>query len=215
MEKNFNKIVALFDLDGVILDTEGQYTELWEGIGIDFLGRIGFGALIKGQTLVNIFETHFKDKSKHPEINQRLKDFEKQMKLPFVKGAKEFVLDLRKKGIKTAIVTSSDSSKMESVYAKIPDFKSMFDKILTAEMFEKGKPNPDCYLLGAKVFDAKIEDCIVFEDSFHGLQAGRSANMKVVGLSTTNPKEKIIDKADIVIEDFENITIEQLLENLN
>ncbi len=215
MEKNFSKIVALFDLDGVILDTEGQYTELWEGIGIDFLGRIGFGALIKGQTLVNIFETHFKDKSKHPEINQRLKDFEKQMKLPFVKGAKEFVLDLRKKGIKTAIVTSSDSSKMESVYAKIPDFKSMFDKILTAEMFEKGKPNPDCYLLGAKVFDAKIEDCIVFEDSFHGLQAGRSANMKVVGLSTTNPKEKIIDKADIVIEDFENITIEQLLENLN
>ena len=215
MEKNFSKIVALFDLDGVILDTEGQYTELWEGIGIDFLGRIGFGALIKGQTLVNIFETHFKDKSKHPEINQRLKDFEVNMNLPFVKGAKEFVLDLRKKGIKTAIVTSSSSNKMESVYSKIPDFKSMFDKILTAEMFEKGKPNPDCYLLGAKVFDAQIEDCVVFEDSFHGLQAGRSANMKVVGLSTTNPKEKIIDKADIVIEDFENITIEQLLENLN
>ncbi len=215
MEKNFNKIVALFDLDGVILDTEGQYTELWEGIGIDFLGRIGFGALIKGQTLVNIFETHFKDKSKHPEINQRLKDFEVNMNLPFVKGSKEFVLDLRKKGIKTAIVTSSDSSKMESVYAKIPEFQSLFDKILTAEMFKKGKPNPDCYLLGAKVFYAKIEDCIVFEDSFHGLQAGRSANMKVVGLSTTNPKEKIIDKADIVIEDFENITIEQLLENLN
>lgn len=215
MEKNFSKIVALFDLDGVILDTEGQYTELWDSIGIDFLGKKDFGFSIKGQTLVNIFETHFKDKSKHPEINQRLKDFEVNMNLPFVKGSKEFVLDLRKKGIKTAIVTSSSSNKMESVYKKIPDFKSMFDKILTAEMFEKGKPNPDCYLLGAKVFDAKIEDCIVFEDSFHGLQAGRSANMKVVGLSTTNPKEKIIDKADIVIEDFENITIEQLLENLN
>jgi HAD superfamily hydrolase (TIGR01509 family) len=165
--------------------------------------------------LVNIFETHFTEKSQHEHINRRLKDFEKQMKLPFVKGAKEFVLELRKNRIKTAIVTSSDSSKMESVYKKIPDFKSMFDKILTAEMFEKGKPNPDCYLLGAKVFDAKIEDCIVFEDSFHGLQAGRSAKMKVVGLATTNPKEKIIDKADIIIEDFANITIEQLLENLN
>jgi HAD superfamily hydrolase (TIGR01509 family) len=215
MEKNFLKTVALFDLDGVILDTEGQYTELWDSIGIDFLGKNDFGSSIKGQTLVNIFETHFKDKSKHPEINQRLKDFEVNMNLPFVKGAKEFVLDLRKKGIKTAIVTSSSSNKMESVYKKIPDFKSMFDKILTAEMFEKGKPNPDCYLLGAKVFDAKIEDCIVFEDSFHGLQAGRSAKMKVVGLATTNPKEKIIDKADIIIEDFANITIEQLLENLN
>ena len=215
LKNDYSRLVALFDLDGVILDTESQYTELWESIGIDFLGRTGFGTLIKGQTLVNIFETHFTDKSQHEHINRRLKDFEKQMKLPFVKGSKEFVLDLRKKGIKTAIVTSSSSNKMESVYKKIPDFKSMFDKILTAEMFEKGKPNPDCYLLGAKVFDAKIEDCIVFEDSFHGLQAGRSAKMKVVGLSTTNPKEKIIDKADIVIEDFENITIEQLLENLN
>ena len=136
------------------------------------------------------------------------------MKLPFVLGAKDFVQDLRQKGIKTAIVTSSDSSKMESVYNKIPEFKSMFDKILTAEMFEKGKPNPDCYLLGAKLFNAKIENCIVFEDSFHGLQAGRCANMKVVGLATTNPKEKIIDKADVIIEDFSNISIEKLLEDL-
>lgn len=207
-------IVALFDLDGVILDTESQYTTLWDSIGIDFLGITGFGSLIKGQTLVNIFERYFKDETKHDEINRRLKDFEKNMTLTFVPGAKEFVLELQKKGIKTAILTSSDSSKMESVYKKIPEFKSMFDKILTAEMFEKGKPNPDCYLLGAKVFDAKIEDCIVFEDSFHGLQAGRDAKMKVVGLSTTNPKEKIIDKADIIIEDFSNISIEKLLEDL-
>ena len=211
LKNDYSRLVALFDLDGVILDTESQYTELWEGIGIDFLGRTGFGSLIKGQTLVNIFETYFKDKSKHPEINQRLKDFEVNMNLPFVKGSKEFVLDLRKKGIKTAIVTSSSSNKMESVYKKIPDFKSMFDKILTAEMFAKGKPNPDCYLLGAKVFDAQIEDCVVFEDSFHGLQAGRSAKMKVVGLATTNPKEKIIDKADIIIEDFSNFSIENFV----
>jgi HAD superfamily hydrolase (TIGR01509 family) len=137
------------------------------------------------------------------------------MALPYIPGVKDFILELKNVGVKLAVVTSSNQAKMESVYKKIPDFKSMFDKILTAEMFEKGKPNPDCYLLGAKVFDAKIEDCIVFEDSFHGLQAGRSAKMKVVGLATTNPKEKIIDKADIIIEDFANITIEQLLENLN
>ena len=215
LKNDYSHLVALFDLDGVILDTESQYTELWEGIGVDFLGRTGFGTLIKGQTLVNIFETHFTDKSQHERINRRLKDFEKQMKLPYIKGAKEFVLELRKNGIKTAIVTSSDSSKMESVYSKIPDFQSLFDKILTAEMFKKGKPNPDCYLLGAKVFDAKIENCVVFEDSFHGLQAGRDAKMKVVGLATTNPKESIIDKSDIVIEDFSDFSIENFVNFVN
>ena len=104
---------------------------------------------------------------------------------------------------------------MESVYSKIPDFQSLFDKILTAEMFKKGKPNPDCYLLGAKVFDANIENCVVFEDSFHGLQAGRDAKMKVVGLATTNPKETIIDKSDIVIEDFSNFSIESFVNFAN
>ena len=86
LKNDYSRLVALFDLDGVILDTESQYTELWEGIGVDFLGRTGFGTLIKGQTLVNIFETHFTDKSQHEHINRRLKDFEKQMKLPFIKG---------------------------------------------------------------------------------------------------------------------------------
>ena len=59
--------------------------------------------------------------------------------------------------------------------------------------------------------ERKIEDCVVFEDSFHGLQAGRDAKMKVVGLATTNPKETIIDKSDIVIEDFSNFTIENFV----
>ena len=104
--------------------------------------------------------------------------------------------------------------KMENVYKKIPDFTSLFDKILTAEMFAKGKPAPDCYLLGAKLFQLDIKNCVVFEDSFHGLEAGRSAGMKVVGLATTNPKEKIAHLADITIEDFTQFDIEKMLKLL-
>ena len=56
---DFSNIAALFDLDGVILDTESQYTIFWENIGLEYLGKAGFGTLIKGQTLTNIFENHF------------------------------------------------------------------------------------------------------------------------------------------------------------
>ena len=59
--KTNSQIVALFDLDGVILDTESQYTIFWEQVGLDYLGKAGFGTLIKGQTLVNIFQNHFPD----------------------------------------------------------------------------------------------------------------------------------------------------------
>ena len=211
---DFSNIAALFDLDGVILDTESQYTIFWEQVGLDYLGKSGFGTLIKGQTLVNIFQNHFPDKSQHEKITKALYDFEANMNLPYIPGAKEFILALKKAGVKLAVVTSSNQEKMANVYKKIPDFPSLFDKILTAEMFAKGKPAPDCYLLGAKVFQADIKNCVVFEDSFHGLEAGRSAGMKVVGLATTNPKEKIANLSDIVINDFTNFTLEKMLEVL-
>ncbi len=213
-KSDLSHIAALFDLDGVILDTESQYTKFWESIGIEFLGKTGFGSLIKGQTLVNIYETHFPDKNQHSKITNRLNDFEANMALPYISGVKDFILELKNAGVKLAVVTSSNKIKMESVYKKIPDFTSLFDKILTAEMFTKGKPAPDCYLLGAKIFSTDIKNCVVFEDSFHGLEAGRSAGMKVVGLATTNPKEKIEDLADIIIEDFTQFNINLMLELL-
>lgn len=209
---NFSNIAALFDLDGVILDTESQYTIFWENIGLEYLGKAGFGTLIKGQTLVNIFQNHFPDKSQHEKITKALYDFEANMNLPYIPGAKEFILALKKAGVKLAVVTSSNEKKMANVYKKIPAFTSLFDKILTAEMFAKGKPAPDCYLLGAEVFQADIKNCVVFEDSFHGLEAGRSAGMKVVGLATTNPKEKIAHLSDIVIEDFSQFDINMMVD---
>ena len=212
--KTNSQIVALFDLDGVILDTESQYTIFWEQVGLDYLGKAGFGTLIKGQTLVNIFQNHFPDKSQHEKITKALYDFEANMSLPYIPGAKEFILSLKKAGVKLAVVTSSNQEKMANVYKKIPDFTSLFDKILTAEMFAKGKPAPDCYLLGAEVFQIDIRNCVVFEDSFHGLEAGRSAGMKVVGLASTNPKEKIAYLSDIVINDFTDFTLEKMLKIL-
>ena len=209
---DFSKIAALFDLDGVILDTESQYTIFWEQVGLDYLGKAGFGTLIKGQTLVNIFQNYFPDKSQHEKITKALYDFEANMSLPYIPGAKEFILALKKAGVKLAVVTSSNEKKMANVYKKIPEFTSLFDKILTAEMFAKGKPAPDCYLLGAEVFQADIKNCVVFEDSFHGLEAGRSAGMKVVGLATTNPKEKIAHLSDIVIEDFTQFDINMMVD---
>ena len=109
-----------------------------------------------------------------------------------------------------AIVTSSDLDKMNIVYREHPELPSMVDEILTAERFAQSKPHPECFLLGASVFNVPIENCVVFEDSFHGLEAGNRAGMKVIGLATTNPAEAIKDKATLVIPDFEGFTYEKM-----
>lgn len=86
------------------------------------------------------------------------------------------------------------------------------DHILTAEMFVRSKPDPECFLLGALVFDTVPENCVVFEDSFHGLEAGNRAGMTVIGLATTNPEEQIRDKANAVIQDFNGFSYEKMME---
>ncbi len=196
---------ALFDLDGVVFDTEPQYTEFWGEQCREFHPeRPGLEFEIKGQTLQQIYDRYFSGDllSKQQLITERLDAFEQNMKFCFVTGFEAFVKDLRAQRIKTAVVTSSNRQKMESVYAKCPGFKQLFDAILTAEDFAKSKPDPDCYLKAAARFEAEPSECVVFEDSFNGLKSGRSAGMFVVGLSTTNPSEAISPFADVVISDY-------------
>ena len=84
-------------------------------------------------------------------------------------------------------------------------------KILTADCFTRSKPHPECFLKGAEMFQVSLEHCIVFEDSFHGLEAGNRAGMKVIGLATTNPASAIMDRADLVIDDFIGFTYEKMI----
>ena len=132
------------------------------------------------------------------------------MKFEYVRGFTEFVSDLRRNGVKTAVVTSSNLAKMQSVYASHPEFKAMFDAVLTSEDFERSKPDPDCYLKGAALFGAERGDCVVFEDSFNGLKAGRAAGMAVVGLSTTNQPDAIRQYCDRVIPDYVGLDYDKL-----
>ena len=100
---------------------------------------------------------------------------------------------------------------MAHVYRAHPDFKSQFDIILTGDMFPRSKPHPDCFLLGMKEFNTIPENSFVFEDSFHGLDAGKASGATVIGLATTNPREAIADKASLILDDFTEMTFEKLL----
>ena len=145
------------------------------------------------------------------QIVSDLNEYEKHMHFDFLPGVVDFMKALKEKGVKMAIVTSSNDLKMANVYREHPELTSMVDRILTSDSFTRSKPDPECFLMGAKVFDTVVENCVVFEDSFHGLEAARRAGMKIVGLCTTNPRENISDKANVVIDDFTNFTIADFL----
>lgn len=202
--------VALFDLDGVVFDTEPQYTVFWGGIARQYHPeQPGLEHTIKGSTLEQIFGKFFADvPSEHASIVERLNAFEQQMRYEYVAGFERFVTTLRSHGVRTAIVTSSNRPKMEAVYAQHPELNGYFDAILTSEDFSESKPSPDCYIKGAEHFGVLPEECVVFEDSFNGLESGRESGAYVVGLSTTNPAEQIASLTNMVIADYEDERVE-------
>lgn len=194
--------IALFDLDGVILDTEGSYTAFWDDYGSRHFSEKDFGLKIKGQTLVKILGDYFPEENERKAITDDINDFERNMSYPFVPGVENYIKSLKSNGIRTAVVTSSNLLKMENVYRCHPGFREMFDIILTSEDFSESKPSPYCYLKAMRLFGAGPEDCVVFEDSLAGLQSARASGAFVTALTTTNPEEVVRNYADLVIRDF-------------
>lgn len=204
---------ALFDLDGVVFDTEPQYTIFWGSqCRLYHPEHPGLEHEIKGQTLTQIYDQWFSGPllPEQPKITERLNDYESKMHYDYIEGFERMIADLRSHGVKTAVVTSSNLPKMEAVYRFQPEFKNLFDAILTSEDFDRSKPDPDCYLKAAERLGAKTDECIVFEDSFNGLRSGRAADMKVVGLATTNTVESIRPLSDIQISDYREMDYDQL-----
>ena len=206
-------ISALFDFDGVVVDTEPQYSRFWHKIGTEHLGMDNFDALIKGQTLTSIYNRYFSGQEDlQSRITAALLDFERNMDYVYVPGVREFVADLRLHGVRTAVVTSSNVDKMETVYRHRPEIRGMFDRIFVSEDFSRSKPDPDCYLLGMRTFGATPDSTYVFEDSFNGLQAGMASGATVIGLSTTNAADAIAPLCHHVIADFTDMDYGRLMQ---
>ena len=207
---------ALFDLDGTLFDTEGQYSIFWGKTCRRFrpdIDRLEYK--IKGMTLVQIYDKYFPDPKVQAIITEGLNEWEMQMRYNWIAGAEDFVMDCKRHGVKCAIVTSSNQMKMKAVAAQLPHFDALFDRVLTSEDFTASKPAPDCYLLGAKVFGLDIDECVVFEDAINGLQAGMASGIYTIGITTTNTPDTVSQLSNHVIGDFTELDYEKVVSLLS
>lgn len=203
---------VLFDLDGVLLDSEGQYSIFWGQMEKEYpTGINNFASYIKGFHLKRILD-YFASDEVRQQVLDRLNEFEREMRYEFFPGALDFVKRLRAAGIPMAIVTSSDRKKMLSLYNQHPEFPGLFDHIITGDMVTKAKPDPDCFLMGAKLLGIPIGGCIVFEDSRNGLIAGRASGARVIGVVSTLSAPEVAQLSDMTIAAVSGLTVEDMLE---
>ena len=175
---------ALFDLGGVIFDTEPQYTRFWKGeFHRYYPDRTGLEDAIKGETLIQTFDGWFSGplEAERERVRTRLYAFEASMDFPNVKGTAEFIQALRALGIRTAVVTSSNQPKMQNVFRTHPEFT---------------------YLKAAELLGVDPADCLAFEDSFNGLRSAMDAGTTVVAVTTAHPAAELMDLSHYQIPNF-------------
>lgn len=209
------KKAVLFDLDGTLVDSMW----MWKAIDIEYLARFGYECpedLQKSIEGMSFSETavYFKERFLIPDSLEEMKADWTRMSIdkyrhevPLKKGARSFLQELKKRGIKMGIATSNGREMAEAVLSSL-QITEYFDLIMTACEVSAGKPAPDIYLKEAELFGVKPEECLVCEDVPAGILAGKRAGMEVCAveddfsLGMTEEKKEL---ADYYIRNYEEL----------
>jgi HAD superfamily hydrolase (TIGR01509 family) len=131
-------------------------------------------------------------------------------KLTPLKGAKELVRALKGAGFRLAIASSTPRQNIAFALEQI-GMADVFDALVGAEDVTKGKPDPEVFLTAAKRLGVPPERCIVFEDAIAGVIAAKRGGMKCVAVTTTNPRDALVEAgADLVVDSLSELSLERL-----
>jgi beta-phosphoglucomutase family hydrolase len=200
---------ALFDWDGVIVDSSRLHEQAWNAVArehgyphgpADFKRHFGS----KNERAIVEILAWTDDEGEVGTISARKEVLYREalagagdVVLP---GSRPFLQALAAAGIPRAIVSSSPRSNIDMVLQRSA-LGSLFDAVISAEDVRRGKPDPEGYLLGAARLGVNPDRCVVFEDAPAGLEAGRRAGARTVGLSTTHPGATL--QADLVLAELD------------
>lgn len=193
------KKAVLFDMDGVVIDNLSYHVDAWllycERHGIPLTREIFYQDL-NGLNAKDTFEWLLKREISREEINELEEEKEEIYRgfyRPFLTpapGLLDFLALLQAHGIRTALGTSAGPGNIDFILDGL-GIRDQFDAVIGGAEVAKGKPNPEIYLRAAGLVDVNPENCWVIEDSLQGIQAGLSAGMKVVGMTTSHSSEEL------------------------
>ena len=214
------QIGLIFDMDGVIVENHQYHYLAWQkiaakhGITID---EVFYREKMNGRTLKKlmkvVFEREMSDeeaKSIGLEKEAIYRDLYKDHRKPTT-GLIKFLEEAKEKGIPMAVGTSAPKENVEFTLDDL-DLRKYFVGVVDDSMVVHGKPDPEVYLKGAELVNRKPEECIVFEDAVSGIQAGKAAGSKVIGLATSHSREEL--DADLIIDNFSDLSWQQITDLL-
>lgn len=188
---------VIFDMDGTLVDSMPYHTKSWhkffENQGLE-VSPADYKAKGHG-TLFDIMPRFFGDHISREEsyrLGMEKEAIYREMYAPYMQpidGLIEWLEALKKNGLKIALGTAADFSNTDFTLDAL-HIRKYFDVIVTSDLVPEGKPSPAVYNYAAKELGVQPQHCLVFEDTYVGVKAGRLAGMRVAAITTTHPHDE-------------------------
>lgn len=207
--------VIIFDMDGVIIDTEPFFikseNKLLKRYGYEIPEEYHYQ--FQGTTHDFMWQT-MKDEYNLEETVERLVEEANSLRnkliqeegLKTIPGVLKLIHHLEKEDVQLAIASSSPLEDIQNTISTF-DLEGTFDYIVSGESVAQSKPEPDIFLNVAKKLNVKPENCLVIEDSKNGVLSAKSAGMKVIGFYNQNFPAQDLSNSTKIITNFEKISI--------
>jgi beta-phosphoglucomutase len=210
---------AIFDMDGVIVDSEPLHHKAYQKMFLDFqlnvpntlyqsfTGKatlaicqklcLEFNLQVAAETLVAKKREHF----------NRL--FEEDTEFKLIKGVLSLIQDYHKAGLTLVLASSASMENINRIFKRF-NLDRYFTKKLSGADLKASKPHPEIFLKATQATGFKNQNCFVIEDSTNGIRAAKAAGLFCVGFDSRNSKNQDYSMADLRIESFEEISYNKI-----
>lgn len=209
----------IFDMDGVIIDSEPLHFELEVELLEELGGKISKEEYISfvGTTDYHMWST-FKEKFNLEPSVEEIVEMKKERfieninRIELVENFQEFMLTLYNKGYPMALASSNNKKAVNAIVKKF-SLDKYLKFFISGEEVIKGKPDPEIFLTVAEKMKIEPSDCLVIEDAKNGVRAAKAAGMKCIGFQNNNSNTQDLSEADLIVNSFNELDI-NILKNL-
>lgn len=211
----------IFDMDGVIIDSEPFHEKIERGLLEEFgefISAEEYSSFI-GTTDKHIWSTLKEKYDLEPSVEELITMKKKKLmkiihEIPLMSGFKEVLEYFYERNYKIALASSNSRRAVDHMIKQF-NLEKYFIVTMSGNDIIHSKPHPEIFLKTAKKLNVRPNECLVFEDAANGIKAAESAGMKCIALDNPNSKKQDLSKADLIINNFEDFDIKRILDNLS
>lgn len=215
MDNNERLILVIWDLDGTILDSRNQHYEASKKV----LEKYGFELskdflkTFYGQTANHIFGEILGEGVTNEQFNLIIQERDIAYRelisqdAKFLPGVKQWLENFHQTGIDQVIASSTAFENIKTI-VQVLNAEKYFTRLFSGEHMAS-KPDPEVFLQAISALGCKPEECLVIEDSPHGIQAAKSIEIKCIAAAVTFPPDQL-SEADLVVENLELLRWEDI-----